>query len=211
MSSEQRQCGFLMKDDCVKDFFPVKQNVLAAYHYISDDKIDAAFYGGELRPVDNLLDKKIQKAEYKEYAARARQMKISNSADDEKDAAVYCRWIYDKLYKPVLKTDYKNYGIYLTPVDLWSCTEHYAARVVIDLSTINAETALIQIGDKVKRFSIEECGKQIFLYDERRIRKCLENSPRIFMRLPQIICFEESIKFKPNQVEKRSAYTGTIQ
>jgi hypothetical protein len=187
----------------MKNLFLVKQSVLAAYHYIRDDKIDAASYGGELRPVDNLLDKEIQKTVYKEYAAHARQMEISNFADDEKDAAAYFRWMYDRLYKPVLKTEYKNYGIYLTSVDLWSCTELYEARVVIDLSAINAETALIQVGNKVKRFSFEECGRQVFLYDEGKIKKCLENSPRVFMKLPQIICFEESIKFKPNQVEKR--------
>jgi hypothetical protein len=111
--------------------------------------------------------------------------------------------MYDKLYKPVLKTDYKNYGIYLTPVDLWSCTEYYATRIVIDLTTINTETAVIQVGDKVKRVSFNERERQTVLYDERRIKKCLENSSRIFMKLPQIICFEESIKFKPGQVEKR--------
>jgi hypothetical protein len=189
--------------DFVTNSFRIKQNILTAYHYISDDTIDAVSYGGELRPVDNLLRKKIRKEVYKEYAVRARQMEISNSADDEKDALAYCRWMYDKLYKPVLKTDYKNYGIYLTPVDLWSCIEHYATRIVIDPATINTETAVIQVEDKVKRFSLEECKKQTVLYDKRRIKKCLENSSRIFMKLPQIICFEESIKFKPEQVEKR--------
>jgi hypothetical protein len=193
----------LQGGDCVKNSSHIKQNVLTAYHYISDDTIDAASYGGELIPVDNLLRKKIRKEVYKEYAVRARQMEISNFADDEEDALTYCRWMYDKLYKPVLKTDYKNYGIYLTPVDLWSCTEHYATRIAIDPATINTETAVIQVGDKVKKFSLEECKRQILLYDERRIKKCLENSSRIFMKLPQIICFEESIKFKPSQVEKR--------
>jgi hypothetical protein len=191
--------------ECMKDLFLGKRNALAAYHYVTDDKTDAASYGGELRPVDNLLDKETQKTVYKEYAARARQMKISNFADDEKDAPAYFRWMYDRLYKPVLKTEYKNYGIYLTPVDLWSCTELYTARVVIDLSAINTETALIQVGNRVKKFSVEECGRQVFLYDGERIKKCLENSSRVFMKLPQIICFEESIKFKPDQIEKRSS------
>jgi hypothetical protein len=187
----------------MKNLVPVKQNVLTAYHYITNDKIDVTCYGGELRAVDNILDKRIQKNVYKEYAARARQMKISNSVSDEKDAAAYFRWMYEKLYKPALKAEYKNYGIYLTPVDLWFCTELYEARVVIDLSEINTETALIQVENRVKRFSVEECGRLVFLYDEGRIKKCLENSPRVFMKLPQIVCFEESMRFKPEQVERR--------
>jgi hypothetical protein len=181
----------------------MKRNVLAAYHYIENDKINVASYGGELRPVDGLLNKKIRKEAYKEYAVRARQMEISNSANDEKDALAYFYWMYNKLYKPVLKMDYKNYGIYLTPVDLWCCTKYYTTRVVIDLLKINTETALIQVGERVKKFSFKECRKQTLLYSKQKIEECLNNSFRIFMKLPQIICFEESIKFKPDDVEKR--------
>jgi hypothetical protein len=175
---------------------------LVAYHYITDDKIDVSSYGGELKAVDNLLNKEIQKAKYKEYAARARQMKISNSGDNEKDALAYCHWIYNKLHKPVLKMDYKNYGIYLTPIDIWLYTKVYSTRIIIDILTVNKETTLIQVGKKVKKFSPEECKKQILLYNEQKIRECFTNSSRIFIKLPQIICFEESIKFNPAMVEK---------
>jgi hypothetical protein len=184
-----------------------KKMALVAYHYISNE-IDVASYGGELSPIEGVLNKKIKKEAYKEYAVRARQMKISNSGDDEKDALVYFHWMYNKLYKPVFKTDYKNYGIYLTPVDLWCCTKHYAARVVIDLLKINTETAIIQVGKIVKKFSLAECRKQALIYDKRKINECLKNSSLIFMKIPQIICFEESIKFKSDEVEKLEKYKG---
>jgi hypothetical protein len=79
----------LQGGDCVKNSSHIKQNVLTAYHCISDDTIDATSYGGELIPVDNLLRKKIRKEVYKEYAICAHQMEISNFADDEEDALTY--------------------------------------------------------------------------------------------------------------------------
>jgi hypothetical protein len=181
---------------------------LAAYHYIKDNKIDIASYGGELRPIDRVLNKVIQEEAYKEYAARARQVGISGSGDDENDALAYFHWMYNELYGPVIKTEYKNYGIYFTPVNLWRCTEYYTARVVIDLSKINTENAVIQVGERVRKFSLEECRKQVLLYDDLKIKECLRDSPRIFMKLPQIICFEESIKFESRDVEKISLYPG---
>jgi hypothetical protein len=176
--------------------------ILVAYHYIKNDKSGLTSYGGELRPVDRILNREIRKKAYKEYADRARQMRISCYDDDKNDALAYFHWMYNKLYRPVLNTDYKNNGIYLTPVDLWPYIKYYTARVVVDLKKINAETTVIQVGKMVKKFSFEECNKLTLLYDKRRIEGCLKNSRRIFMNLPQIVCFEESIQFDPGQIEK---------
>ena len=126
---------------------------------------------------------------------------------DDKDPDEYMHDIYDRFYKEVLDgAEYDNYGIYLTPVDLFKFPCRPMYRFVIDYNDIKDHTLVLQLGGNVTRLKSEDQINNLMkdFRNVKNIEKIWNSSKLKFQRLPQIVDFNGSIKISLEMLEKRS-------
>lgn len=159
------------------------------YHYgfVNDEKIVNILKDGGLKPVNITRDP---------VALSFYENRKSNMSPDE-----YFEFIYNKLYKPILKKPYKNYGIYMTCVDLFGIT-NLKIRFKIPFDRLKGDT-LIQVGGNVQRVKSEAdiinvCRK---FQDQKKVERIYNSYKFKFKALPQIINFEDFLPVSKNDME----------
>ena len=174
------------------------------YHYLYDEKsLSNILRDKKLMSISELLIP----SNVKSYAKRAIDKKIPNANKDNTDienANIYWKYVYNKFYYPILKSPYKNYGIYLTPLDLFQFENNLNLRIKINFKDLPKES-LIQLGlNNVKKIT----SKNIILdvtknfKDINKVEKIYNESKLKFQKLPQIISFDH-INVSKDMIEKR--------
>lgn len=180
-----------------KNFYILKESILKdkevyVFHYLyTQDYLKDILRYGKLLPINILKHSE----RYNDYASRIK----TNKAED------YFEEIYNKRYKPILKISYKNYGIYLTSLDLFPIDKKLKYRFKIPFSQISKDPLVLQIGADVVKLTSE---KQIIEINKKfpldKVRKIYNSSKFKFKKLPQIVDFADFIKVNKNMLEINS-------
>lgn len=179
-----------------------KTNII--YHYIfagEEENIKKILESGHLKPVNKLKNKEREE----DYADRLNE-------DDRSDSEEYWENEYNKLYKDVVKLPYKNYGIYMTTLDLFSFPNETVARFVFNLNEI-PEPRVVQVGADVELLKSEDQLSDVKekFKDQKKVEKIWKESDLKFKKLPQVISFADGIKVNEDKLEYRSDNKVTIK
>jgi len=173
------------------------------YHYVFDDKlIHKILSSGKLFPVNRIKDEK----RIKDYANRALEYKLTGSNvnnSDIENAEIYWRHVYQEFYEPVIKKPYRNYGIYMTTIDLVGITS-VKYRFVFNFDDLDGDT-VFQVGKNNIRLLNSENQLSIFnkpYLDHDKVKRIWDTTRKLkFTRLPQIVNFSDSIKVSNENLE----------
>lgn len=159
------------------------------YHYgfYQDEKFKHILKDKALKPA-NLVRDPDTMARY--------ENRISGMNADE-----YWEHAYNYFYKPVVKKAYKNYGIYMTCLDLFGVIPSIKIRFNIPFERLKGDT-VIQIHKNVKLVKsekdiIDACKN----FNADKIKDLWENSKFKFVKLPQIVNFSDSIPISKFDLE----------
>jgi hypothetical protein len=172
------------------------------YHYQFDSKnMNKILSSGHLLPANKSKNPKTNKI----YGDRSIKKKIEGSSkknSDLKNAEIYWEHTYDYFYKSCLKKPYKNYGIYLTCLDLFKITDEFKFRFKFTLDDLKGDT-VIQVGKNASKINnIHDIRKVINKFTDDKVKKIWKQPGLKFVKLPQIVNFSDSLKVNKNMVEK---------
>ena len=180
------------------------------YHYLFDTaKVKQLMGTKTILSADKLNDP----ARNSDYAKRAKSRNLPGFSEENSDfdnAKIYWKFVYDKYYKPVIKKPYRNYGIYLTPLDLFKFDSSMQYRVKLPYDSIKKfvknRDVIITVGSKVKILTdVQDIVNVLSSYNSyEEVEKIWKSSKLKFQRLPQIIIFADSIPINLSDFEKRS-------
>jgi hypothetical protein len=160
------------------------------YHYVFEEKLlKQILKDGKLLPVNQSRNKK----RLEHYASLEKGL----NADE------YFEKVYNEKYKPVTGSEYKNFGNFMTPVDLVGIDENLKSRFVIPFSRLKGDT-VIQAGSKVVKVeSLKDIHKLADDFaDPEKVKAIYEKQKFPFVKLPQIINFEDAIAITEKDLEK---------
>ena len=159
------------------------------YHYglVNDEKIVNILKDRSLKPINITRDP---------VALSFYENRKPGMSPDE-----YFEFIYDKLYKPILRKLYKNYGIYMTCVDLFGIT-NLKLRFIIPYKRLKGDT-IIQVGGNIKLVKSEQDIIDVCknFQNQEKVKRLWNSYKFKFKALPQIINFEDSIPVSKNDLE----------
>lgn len=174
--------------DPYEDWSGVKEDTFV-YHYLyNDEMLEDILKDGKLLPVDSLDESEKNKSD-KKYAER----------NKKNDADAYRRSIYAEKFEKVLDEPYSNYGIYLTPCDLFF-DNSLMHRFKIPISKLSEKT-VIQVGKEVELFNIKKLKEVLSDLPQKEIEKKYWKSKKHFMVLPQVIEFGGELQVDESMVE----------
>lgn len=180
------------------------------YYYVFDQqKVKTLMSMKSILPIDK-LNNPGQNAEYAKRATTNNLPGVSEENREYDNAKIYWKFIYDKFYKPVVKKPYRNYGIYLTPLDLFKFDSgmHFRLKIPYDSikKFIKNRDVVIAVGSKVKLITdIQDIVNVLSVYDNYDTVETIWKSSKLkFQRLPQIIVFADAIPISISDAEKRS-------
>ncbi len=174
------------------------------YHYTdSQATVDKILKDGALKPIDSLEH---AEGRLEDYSRRAIAKKLPGASKQRSvihNAQIYFKHIYDRFYKKATKKPFTTYGIYLTPLDLFTFPNALQYRFVVPCKQIILNSVL-QLGGKVQPFSIPRLQKMMLKFKTMAaIEKGYNSSTLHFRRLPQVVVFVNRLEVTPNQVEQR--------
>ena len=172
------------------------------YHYQFDGKnMNKILSSGHLLPANRSKNPKTNKI----YGDRAIKMKIEGSSKENSDlenAEIYWKLVYNHIYKPCLKKPYKNYGIYLTCLDLFKITNTLKFRFKFTLTDLKGDS-VIQIGKNASKInSSSDIRKVANKFPNDKVKRIWEGPGLKFIKLPQIVNFSDFLKVNKNMVEE---------
>ena len=159
------------------------------YHYIfNKDLLDKILRSGKLVPVNRLGDPK----RLEHYKDRIPGL----------DAEGFFKDFYNRVYKPVLKKPYRNWGIYMTPLDLSSFTD-LKYRFFFKVKDLPGDT-VIQLRFKAHRVTSDADIARVMknFEDINKIKRLYKTSKFHFQSLPQVVNFSDEIKVSRRNLEK---------
>jgi len=178
------------------------------FHYIHDDKLkNQIMWDSRLRPCNKTLDYNMTKR----YAERAFVEKLSDASRDKtnvENARLYWKHAYDYFYLNVVKKPYKNYGIYMTTIDLFEAglgDFKYRLRLSYKYNLRGKTNTVIQIGRDVKKVSSERHIAVIAnkYTNPSQVQKLYKKSKFPYKYLPQVVNFSDYIDIDRSMLEKR--------
>lgn len=162
------------------------------YHYIYDPKLKARITKEGLRAIDETDPKQVN-----DYHGRGKSTKE----------------IYDHFYAKKMGP-YKNYGVYLTPVDFWGANMDHLQlrsktsaipreRFVVSAKDVDPESTAVQVKQRVDRLSRADLSALMAKYkDKDSIARAVAKDDLAFKYLPQVVSFK-SIPPKKLRLERR--------
>jgi hypothetical protein len=121
------------------------------------------------------------------------------------NADTYFKKTYNKFYEKIIDKPYKNYGIYLTPIDLFGLDLKHKinSRILIPFERLKNAPTVIQVGYKVNLLTNQKDIDNILsLYSNKdKIEKIINTSKLAFIKLPQIVYFGDEIRFSHKDIE----------
>lgn len=175
------------------------------YHYLfNENQVNKILKDGKLLPIDKIADKD----KIKDYAERAIKKKFpgaSKKNTDLKNAQIYWKHVYEEKYESIIKKPYENYGIYLTPLDLFQFDSGMKYRFRFSFYDLLKQSPdmIIGIGSKVWKVrtnaSIEKA--MVYFQDYVKVENLWKSSKLKFQRLPQIVLFAKSLPLDKNKLE----------
>lgn len=172
---------------CKFDFSRAGALVESVYHYCYNGAMIDTILAEGLKPVNLTRDPK----ELARYSER-----VEGGNPDE-----YFRNTYKQFYEKALNRPYKNYGIYMTTVDLGSIDPKIAFRIDVPLTSFDQSNTVIQLGAKVEKFTMKGWDRISREFaDPKVVKKIYDSSKLKFKQLPQIVCFDDVIKIEKNHI-----------
>lgn len=178
------------------------------YHYLLDfSDVDKILKSRKLYPINILKDPKI----IKHYSNTAIEKKLEGASKDNSDienAEITWKYFYDKFYKDILKKPYKNYGIYMTTVDLFSfdCGKNVRYRFKFTYDDIKGKDSIILISGRAKKINSKKDLKLAAdIYSNDKLVERIWNTSKKFKfkRLPQIIVFSDYLNVNKSMLEEK--------
>jgi hypothetical protein len=157
------------------------------YHYVFNMKnLNNILKMGKLLPINQLID--TNKDDYNVYIKRDIN---------------YLETTYNKFYKNILNKPYdNNYGIYLTPVDLFSFPNQLTHRFTFTINDLDLSKTVIKIRSNVQLLTQKNLNQISLKYSNPKEIEEIYNSPSLkFILLPQIVTFSDYLKVSKNNLE----------
>lgn len=178
------------------------------YHYLfNDDQLNKILKSGKILSADRVLNEK----SILDYAKRAIDKKFPNASKkntDLENAKIYWKRIYEERYEPITKKPYLNYGIYLTPLDLFQFDNNLKYRFRFNIFDLlkQSTSIVMQIGAKRWLVKSEISIEKVMDYfqDYIKVEKLWNSSKLKFQRLPQIVIFTDSLSVDKYKLEIRT-------
>jgi len=140
----------------------------------------------------------------KTLALYAKRTESGNPEDYYKD-------LYHKFYEKTVKKPYDNYGIWMTPVDIFTFAQFPVYRYHIDINLINGHTAVLQINNRVALLNTIDNISDLMkdFSTEAKCKKAWDDAdPKYkFEKLPQVIDFSGPLDLMKS-VNVKKAATG---
>lgn len=183
--------GLVSPDDTPETLIEKVKKELVLYHYTSEQFVNSILKKGYLISISKLP---------KDHPEVEKYTKRLSSADPYE----YFENIYNTFYKNALNKPYNNdYGIYLTPLDLFTFQNNFSHRFAIPYKRIKGDI-VIQIGKNVKKVNNENDIKNVLdKYTSEEVQRLWNKSKLRFLRLPQIVVFTDKIKVSKSDLEIR--------
>jgi len=174
------------------------------YHYLFDDEsLNKILANKRLLPISTL----ILPNQIDDYSKRAISKKLPGITNDKiNNANIYWEYMYNQFYRSILNQNYTgNYGIYLTPIDLFAFPNDLKYRICYTIDDLSKST-IIQVGKSyIKKLNSDTDIKLVMskFQDPKHIEQLYKTSKLVFIKLPQIVTFSDYLPVTKSRIEKR--------